>query len=42
MKIGVIGYGNRIKGVIDEVLKVDADCRITAIVDVRKDLIKAS
>ncbi|OCT12370.1 oxidoreductase [Paenibacillus pectinilyticus] len=41
MKIGVIGYGKRIGNVISEVLKADADCRITAIVDVRKDEIKA-
>lgn len=41
MKIGVIGYGNRIEGVIKEVLRADADCQIAAIVDVRKDTIKA-
>ncbi|CAH1201781.1 Inositol 2-dehydrogenase/D-chiro-inositol 3-dehydrogenase [Paenibacillus allorhizoplanae] len=41
MKIGVIGYGLRISHVIKEVLKADADCRIEAIVDVRKDQIKA-
>ena len=41
MKIGVIGYGKRISDVIKEVLKADADCQIAAIVDVRKDIIKA-
>lgn len=41
MKIGVIGFGKRMQTVINEVMKADADCQITAIVDTRKDQIKA-
>ncbi|MBP1989107.1 Gfo/Idh/MocA family protein [Paenibacillus eucommiae] len=36
MKLGVIGYGGRISGVINEIIKYDPDCRITAIADVKK------
>ncbi|MDR6549302.1 Gfo/Idh/MocA family oxidoreductase [Paenibacillus qinlingensis] len=41
MKIGVIGYGHRISSVIKEVMKADVDCQIAAIVDIRKDAVKA-
>jgi predicted dehydrogenase len=37
MKLGVIGYGERIRGVIDEIIKQEPSCQVTAIVDIRKD-----
>lgn len=37
MKLGVIGYGGRIRRVIEEVKKQDPACRVTAITDIRKD-----
>ncbi|MDF2714774.1 MAG: oxidoreductase [Paenibacillus sp.] len=37
MKLGVIGYGGRIRRVIEEIKKQDPTCRVTAITDIRKD-----
>lgn len=37
MKLGVIGYGGRIRSVIGEVIKQEPACRVTAIVDVRQE-----
>jgi predicted dehydrogenase len=42
MKIGIIGYGRRIESVMNVVKKVNADCHIAAIADVRKDIIKTN
>lgn len=41
MKLGVIGYGNRIKGVIRCIQKEEAACAVTAIADIRKDSMQA-
>lgn len=41
MKLGVIGYGSRIRGMIDEIVKWQPDCRLAAITDVRNKQIKA-
>lgn len=40
MNLGVIGYGDRIQGVINEVMKQDPTCQIKSIVDIRKDKIR--
>jgi predicted dehydrogenase len=40
MKLGVIGYGNRIQGVIQQMMKEDASCQIAAIADIRKQEIQ--
>ena len=37
MKLGVIGYGTRISGVIKDIIKEEPDCYIAAITDVRND-----
>lgn len=37
MKLGVIGYGGRIRRFIDEVVKLDPAFAVTAVVDIRKD-----
>ncbi|MDF2723189.1 MAG: oxidoreductase domain protein [Paenibacillus sp.] len=37
MKMGVIGYGQRIKSVIASIQKEDPSCIITAVADIRKD-----
>jgi predicted dehydrogenase len=42
MKMGVIGYGRRIRNMLAEIRKVDPDCRIVAITDVRNDEIRAA
>lgn len=36
MKLGVIGYGNRIQSVINVMQKLDSRCKVAAIVDPRK------
>lgn len=41
MKLGVIGYGGRIRMIIEELEKLDPDYRIAAIVDVRNAEIRA-
>ncbi|OPA80500.1 oxidoreductase [Paenibacillus selenitireducens] len=41
MKLGVIGYGERIQYVISEIMSQDEQCRVTAIVDVREQEIRA-
>lgn len=41
MKLGVIGYGERIQYVISEIMNQDERCRVTAIVDVREQKIRA-
>lgn len=40
MKLGVIGYGARIQGIIQEAIQYDPTCRVTAIVDIRQEEIK--
>jgi len=40
MRLGVIGYGGRIRHMIQEVIKQDASCHVAAIVDVRQDAIR--
>lgn len=40
MRIGIIGYGTRVRGVFAELSKLDPSCRIVAIADPRKDEIK--
>ncbi|MBW7458688.1 Gfo/Idh/MocA family protein [Paenibacillus sepulcri] len=40
MNLGVIGYGLRIRTIIAEIIKQEPSCRVTAIVDVRKDEIR--
>jgi len=42
MKMGVIGYGRRIRNMLTEIQKVDPDCRVVAITDVRNDEIRAA
>ncbi|MFD2332859.1 Gfo/Idh/MocA family protein [Cohnella sp. GCM10020058] len=42
MKIGIIGYGGRIRNVAEELLKADPNCRITAICDIRNEEIRQS
>jgi len=37
LKLGVIGYGHRISAVIRHIQKQDPNCKVTAIVDIRKD-----
>jgi len=37
LKIGVIGYGARIRGVIGEVQKLSPDCQVAAVVDVNPE-----
>lgn len=41
MNLGVIGFGRRIRNMIDEIIKVEPQCRIAAIADVRREQIKA-
>ncbi|GGD53743.1 Gfo/Idh/MocA family protein [Paenibacillus nasutitermitis] len=41
MKLGVIGYGLRIRSIISEIIKQEPSCKVTAIVDIRKDAISA-
>lgn len=41
LKVGVIGYGGRIRGMIDLMQRLTGDTSITAITDVRNDEIKA-
>jgi len=36
MKLGVIGYGSRIRTVIGEMMKLEPSCRVVSIVDIRK------
>jgi predicted dehydrogenase len=38
MKLGVIGYGSRIRDVINEMKKLNPQCRIAGIVDTNKDI----
>ncbi|UVI30757.1 Gfo/Idh/MocA family protein [Paenibacillus spongiae] len=40
MRLGVIGYGNRIRHMINEVIRQDPSCALTAIVDVRQDALR--
>ncbi|MBA4494688.1 Gfo/Idh/MocA family protein [Paenactinomyces guangxiensis] len=40
MKLGIIGYGRRIRSMIDEMIKLDSACEIRAIADVRNQEIK--
>lgn len=40
MKLGVIGYGNRIRGVINHIRKQDPSSKIAAVVDVSKRTIR--
>lgn len=40
MRLGVIGFGGRIQGVIEEIKRFDDDCRIVAITDIRNEEIK--
>lgn len=42
MKMGVIGYGNRIKGVINSIQKEDPSCIVTAVADIRKESVTAA
>jgi len=35
LKIGVVGYGSRISGVLDELMRVESSCVITSVVDIR-------
>lgn len=37
MKLGVVGYGGRIRRFIDELLKLEPGFRVTSIVDIRQD-----
>lgn len=37
MKLGVIGYGSRISGIIRKIGALDPDCKIKAAVDIRQD-----
>jgi predicted dehydrogenase len=41
MNLGVIGFGRRIRNMIDEIVRVEPQCRIAAIADVRREQIKA-
>ncbi|WP_068777306.1 Gfo/Idh/MocA family protein [Paenibacillus sp. FJAT-26967] len=40
MKLGVIGYGARIRHVIAEIIRQDPACRVTAIADIRMESIR--
>jgi predicted dehydrogenase len=40
MNLGVIGFGRRIRNMIDEIVSVDPQCRIAAIADVRCEQLK--
>ncbi|WP_409345854.1 Gfo/Idh/MocA family protein [Paenibacillus sp. MBLB4367] len=40
MKLGIIGYGGRIHNVAEEIMKVDPQCRISAICDIRNEEIR--
>lgn len=40
MKLGVIGYGRRIRKVINSIQKVEPSCKVTAITDIRNDELK--
>ncbi|RKP48873.1 gfo/Idh/MocA family oxidoreductase [Cohnella endophytica] len=40
MKLGIIGYGERIRHVVNEVIKEDSRCEIAAIVDIRNQEIQ--
>ncbi|MCQ6563226.1 Gfo/Idh/MocA family protein [Paenibacillus mendelii] len=40
MRLGVIGYGNRIRHMVNEVIRQDPTCKLTAIVDVRQDTLR--
>ncbi|BBH21303.1 hypothetical protein Back11_26480 [Paenibacillus baekrokdamisoli] len=42
MKLGVIGYGLRIRHVIDEMKKMDPSCQVAGIIDPRADILSAS
>lgn len=37
MKLGVIGYGSRIKDVLEEMTKLNPDCQVAAIVDLNRN-----
>lgn len=37
LKLGVIGYGNRIRGVLKEIKKQEPRCQLSAIVDIQKE-----
>jgi predicted dehydrogenase len=39
MKLGIIGYGKRIQSVIRSIQKEDPDCIVTAIADIRDDIV---
>ncbi|OME77633.1 oxidoreductase [Paenibacillus sp. FSL A5-0031] len=40
MKLGVIGYGSRIQHVINEMIKIDPTCNVSAIVDPQSQMIQ--
>jgi predicted dehydrogenase len=37
LRIGVVGYGNRISGVLNELMRIDDQCRITSVVDILEE-----
>jgi len=41
MRLGVIGYGARIQGVIAQIQKQEPSCRVAAIVDIRKSALQS-
>ncbi|RAV21400.1 Gfo/Idh/MocA family protein [Paenibacillus contaminans] len=40
MRLGVIGYGTRIRNMIDEIIRIEPACRVTAIADIRNEAIR--
>lgn len=42
MKVGIIGYGQRVSGLAAKMLKLDGECQIAAIVDIRNKSIRKS
>lgn len=40
MRLGVIGYGRRIRKIIDEIIQIDPSCRVAAITDIRNEQIR--
>ncbi|MFC5651760.1 Gfo/Idh/MocA family protein [Paenibacillus solisilvae] len=38
MKLGVIGYGSRIRHMINEIIKLDPSCHVAGIIDPREDV----
>ncbi|MDG0812729.1 Gfo/Idh/MocA family protein [Cohnella rhizosphaerae] len=41
MRLGVIGYGTRIRNIVEEIVRIEPACRVTAIADIRNEAIRA-